>query len=314
MNTLKRIALSLFVVMYALAPLAQAEAQESYTVAILPFDTNEKLDMDDLGQEFPLLLNAYMSQSDKLAFVERGQVEKALDEMAIGISGTVDPATAAQIGYLTGAQVLVTGRIFPVQKDLFIVAKIIGVETGRVYGETAKIPLRGDVDEAAQLLAEKVAGSIETKGDTLVAKVEAKEDVVASLQALVKGKKLPTVSVAIEEESLGRDMVDPAAQTELLFILHQLGFTIIDTAESNVRADIEISGEAFSEFGMRNGSLVSSKGRVEIKAVNVSTGEVISVGRHVAVAVDLSREIAGKAAISKATTKIASALIADLVS
>jgi len=314
MNTIRHIVLSFFIVVCIVAPLPQAVAQDSYTVAILPFDTNTKLDMDDLGQEFPLLLNAYMSQSDKLAFVERGQVDSALDEMAIGISGTVDTATAAQIGYLTGAQVLVTGRIFPVQKDLFIVAKIIGVETGRVYGETAKIPLRGDMDQAAQDLAAKVAGSIETKGDTLVAKTQAKEDVVASLQSMVKGKKLPTVSVAIEEESLGRELVDPAAQTELLYILHQLGFTIIDPAESNVRADIEISGEAFSEFGMRNGSLVSSKGRVEIKAVRVSTGEVVSVGRHVAVAVDLSREIAGKAAITRATTEIASALITDIVS
>ncbi len=312
MNTLRHIALSLFAVLCVLAP--QAHAQDSYTVAILPFDTNAKLDMDDLGQEFPLLLNAYMSASDKLAFVERGQIDRAVDELALGISGTVDPATAAQIGYLTGAQVLVTGRIFPVQKDLFIVAKIIGVETGRVYGETVKIPLRGDVDEAARALAQKVTVSIETKGDTLVAKVMAKEDVIASLKPLVKGKDLPTVSVAIQEESLGRDLVDPAAQTELMYILHQLGFTIIDPAESKVRADIEISGEAFSEFGMRRGSLVSSKGRVEIKAVNVETGEVVSVGRHVAVAVDLSREIAGKAAITKATVEIASALVADIVS
>ena len=314
MNTLKHIAISLFIAAFVLAPLPEAAAQDSYTVAILPFTTNEKLDMDDLGEEFPLLLNAYMSQSDRLAFVERGQIDSALGELAIGISGTVNPASAAQIGFLTGAQVLVTGRIFPVQKDLFIVAKIIGVETGRVYGETAKIPLRGDMDDAAQNLAEKIAISIETKGDTLVAKVEAKEDIVESLRSVVKGKKLPSVSVAIEEESLGRQLVDPAAQTELLYILHQLGFTIIDPAESNVRADIEITGEAFSEFGMRNGSLVSSKGRVEVKAVNVSSGEVVGVGRHVSVAVDLSREIAGKAAITKATVKIAAELIADIVS
>jgi len=313
MKPLKHIVLSLFVGLFIFVAAAQADAQEPYTVAILPFDTNSKLDMDDLGKEFPLLLNAYMSASGNLAFVERGEIDKALDETALGISGTVDPATAAQIGYLTGAQILVTGRIFPVQKDLFIVAKIIGVETGRVYGETAKIPLQGDVDQAAQALAEKVSGSIEAKGDTLIAKIKAKEDVVASLKSVVKGKDLPTVSVAIEEESLGRDLVDPAAQSEITFILHQLGFTVIDPAESNVRADIEISGEAFSEFGMRKGSLVSSKGRVEIKAVDTKTGELVSVGRHVAVAVDLSREIAGKAAISKAAANLASALVTDIV-
>ena len=155
MNTLRHIRTSLFIVACILAPLPQAAAQDSYTVAILPFDTNDKLDMDDLGQEFPLLLNAYMSQSDKLAFVERGQVDSALDELAIGISGTVDPASAAQIGYLTGAQVLVTGRIFPVQKDLFIVAKIIGVETGRVYGETPRSRCAATWTKAAQDLAER---------------------------------------------------------------------------------------------------------------------------------------------------------------
>jgi len=199
MTSLRQILLTLITTAGILAPMADAVAQDDYAVAVLPFDTNAKLDMDDLSQGFPLLLNAYLSQSDKLALVERGDVNTALDEMAIGISGTVDPSTAAQIGYLTGAQVLVTGRIFPVQKDLYIVAKVIGVETGRVYGETARIPLRGDIDEAARNLAEKVAVNIETKGDTLVAKAQAKEDVVASLKSFVKGKKLPTVSVEIQE-------------------------------------------------------------------------------------------------------------------
>ena len=293
---------------------AQSSAPDGFTVAVLPFDTNEGLDMDDLGRDFPLLLNAHMSAAGALAFVERGEIEKAVDELALGVSGTVDPATAAQIGYLTGAQVLVTGRIFAVQRDLYIVAKIVGVETGRVYGETTKLPLSGDLDLAAQELAGKVTATIESRGGTLVAQADAKEDVVTSLQKIIKGKKLPTVSVAIAEESIGRDLVDPAAQTELLYILHQLGFTIIDPAESNQRADIEISGEAFSEFGLRKGSLVSSKGRVEIKAINVLTGEVVSVGRHVAVAVDLSREIAGKAAISKATVAIAQELVKDITS
>ena len=313
MKPLKHIVPSLFIGLFIFVAAPQVDAQETYTVAILPFETNSKLDMDDLGKEFPLLLNAYMSASGDLAFVERGEIEKALDETALGISGTVDPATAAHIGYLTGAQILVTGRIFPVQKDLFIVAKIVGVETGRVYGDTTRIPLQGDIDQAAQALAEKVSSTIEAKGDTLIAKTKAKEDVVASLKSVVEGKDLPTVSVMIEEESLGRDLVDPAAQAEITFILHQLGFTVIDPTESNVRADIEISGEAFSEFGMRRGSLVSSKGRVEIKAVDIKTGELVSVGRHVAVAVDLSREIAGKAAISKAAANLATALVTDIV-
>ena len=40
--------------------------------------------------------------------------------------------------------------------------------------------------------------------------------------------------------------------------------------------------------------------------------ELVSIGRHVAAAVDLSREIAGKAAIFNATANLASALVIDI--
>lgn len=290
-----------------------AYAKNSYTVAVLPFDINSQINMDDLGNAFPLLLNAHLSKSKNLTLVERAALKKALDEISMGLSGMVDSNNAAQVGYLTGAGILVTGRIFPVQKDLFFIAKIVGVETGRVYGETVKIPMTGDIDQVAQALAKKISNTITSKGDTLIAIIESKEDVITSMKKIVQGKKLPTVAVTITEESLGREILDPAAQTEISFILHKLGFTLIDLTESNVRADIEITGEAFSEFGLRKGSLVSSKGRVEIKAVDVKTGELIHISRQVAVAVDLSREIAGKAAISKATANLASALVSDLV-
>lgn len=291
----------------------QAQQDGTFTVAILPFTASGGEEFAPLGKDIPVLLHTYMSTSPSLIIVERGDIAQAMDEMAMGIAGTVDPASAARIGYLTGAQVLVTGRVFPVQKDLFIVAKIIGVETGRVYGETVKLSLRGNIDEASQALAHKVAGSIASRGDTLIAKTEKKEDLIAELKKQVEGKSLPTVSVTIVESSIGRDMPDPAAQTEIAYILHALGFHIIDPATSNVRAEIEITGEAFSEFGMRKGNLVSSQGRVEVTAVKVKTGEVVNVGRDVAVAVDLSREMSGKAAIAKAAKKLSKPLVRDIV-
>ena len=313
MMNVRHMILAVFMVALLAVPALPAAAADSYTVAILPFSTSDQGDLKELGESVPILLNAHMSNSEGLVLVERGEIDKALDEIALGISGTVDPATAARIGYLTGAQVLVTGRIFPVQKDVYMVAKIIGVETGRVYGETIKIPQRGDVGEASMELASKIAASIAAKGDTLVGGPDKKEDVVATLKDVVQGKELPSVSVVITEESLDREVVDPAAQTEIATILHQLGFTLVDPAESNVRADVEITGEAFSEFGMRKGNLVSSKGRVELKAVDVKSGEIIHVGRDTAVAVDLSREIAGKTAIAKAAAGLLEELVGNIV-
>ncbi len=90
------------------------------------------------------------------------------------------------------------------------------------------------------------------KGDTLVAKVETREDRIAQIKKELGDKKLPVVSVKITEQHFGQPVIDPAAQTELSLILQQCGFTLVDDNSTN-RPDIEITGEAFSEFGMQQG-------------------------------------------------------------
>ena len=48
--------------------------------------------------------------------VERAELEKILGEQELGLSGTVSADTAAKVGNLTGAKVLVTGRVFKLHK------------------------------------------------------------------------------------------------------------------------------------------------------------------------------------------------------
>lgn len=285
------------------------EAQgDSYTVAVLPFNV-AKGDYDDMGQDVQVLMNAYMSVSPSLMLVERAEVDKALGEVELGKSGTVDPETAAKVGHLVGAQVLVTGRIFPVQKDLMFVAKIIGVETGRTFGETAEMPLRGNFKDATRELSDKIAAVIAAHGPKMVAK-EKKEDILAKLRPLVEGRKdLPTVSVTIEAMNMNRTDTDTSAQTEIAWVLEKLGFTLIDQMASNKKADIEVTGTALSEFAMRKGNLVSAKARVEIKALKRKDGKVILVDREPTVAVDLSPEAAGKQAQAKAAALLAERLV-----
>ena len=55
-----------------------------------------------------------------------------------GLHQALSTDTAAKVGHLTGAKVLVTGRVFLVDKERMIVAKIIGTETSRVFGEISK--------------------------------------------------------------------------------------------------------------------------------------------------------------------------------
>lgn len=291
---------------------AEDDNPKSYSVAVLPFAVDKK-EFAELGQDLQTLLSAHLSANPNLIMVERAEIDKALSEVEMGLSGTVDPNSAAKIGYITGAQILVSGRAFPVRKDLVIVAKVIGVETSRVYGDTVTMPLRGSIVEASVELSEKLGTTLSKRGDTLIAQIEQKEDVVTRLSALVKGRTLPSVSVNIAEMSLNRNVLDPAAETEISYILQQLGFEIIDTEASNKIPDIEITGEAFSEFGLRKGNLVSTKGRVELKAIKRDDGKVLLVDRETAVAIDLSPEIAGKNALAKSASKLTERLVAAIL-
>jgi hypothetical protein len=275
------------------------------TVAIFDFESKDEA-VRDLGPKVATLLNAHLSAEPQIITVERAELEKVLGEQELGLSGTVSPDTAAKVGHLTGAKVLVTGRVFKADKELILVAKIIGTETSRVYGELVKGTAAASITDLSGELAKKIATTISEKGDTLVAKVESREDRIARIKKTVKQDKLPAVSVKIGERHFGQPVVDPAAETELGLILKECGFTLVDD-KSPQKPDIEITGDAFSALGLRKGNLISCKARVELKAQK-RTGEILAVDRQTSVAVDITEQTAAKTALQQAAAELAERL------
>lgn len=285
-------------------------AEDVLTVAVFDFESKDESVLD-LGPKVATLINANLSAEPQIITVERADLEKILGEHELGLSGTVSPDSAAKVGQLTGAKVLVTGRVFKADNELLIVAKIVGTETSRVYGELVKGGEHASISDLSAELAKKIAADVIQKGDTLVAKVETREELIAKIRKALGDKKLPSVSVKIGEQHFGQRVIDPAAETELGSILQDCGFKLVDSSSTN-RADVEITGDAFSAYGMRKGNLISCKSRVEVKA-HKQNGDLITMDRQTSVAVDIAEQTAAKTALQNAAAEMAERLLPKLV-
>jgi len=288
-----------------------AADQAVFPVAVFNFESNDEA-VRGLGPKVSDLISANLSADPNIITVERAELEKILGEQELGLSGTVSPDTASKVGNLTGAKVLVTGRVFETDNQLFIVAKIIGTETSRVYGDLVSGPVQGSLADLSAQMAKKISAVVAQKGDKLVAKVKTLQERIQEIKGKLGDKKRGAVYVKITEQHFERFIIDPAAQTELSFILQQCGFTVVDD-KSPQKPDYEITGEAFSAFGMQKGNLQSCRARVEINVRDAATGKIIAEDRQTSVAVDLAENIAAKSALQNAADELAERIIPQLV-
>jgi hypothetical protein len=288
-----------------------ARADDPLPLAVFDFQAADRA-LEKKGAEIGVLLNALLSAQPEVFLVERQEVEKLLGEQELGLSGNVAPDTAARVGALVGAKVLVTGRVFESGGKAYLVAKVMGTETGRVFGEMTTTPDLETLDAPVAQLAEKIAATVAKQSSVLAAKIEPPEARIERLKKSVSGKQLPAVLVRIPEQHLARPVIDPAAQTELMKTLAEVGFTVLTPEEAGGRSDYAtITGEAFSEFGLRRGNLVSCRARVEIVMKDAS-GALLAADRQMDVAVDVAEHIAGKKALEAAALKLADRLVPQL--
>ena len=120
-------------------------SQEMETIAFLYFDNNSLEDREELGPLTKGITDMFITEFSKLEnlhVVERVQLEKLLNEMALGQSGLLEESSAQQVGKILGAQYLVFGSFMNLYKDQFrIDVRIVQVETGltiRAEQETGK--------------------------------------------------------------------------------------------------------------------------------------------------------------------------------
>ncbi len=281
--------------------LISAYADEPMTAAVLDFDTAPDVHGPS-GSDIAGLLSAKLSVSPSIIMVERGDLEKVLGEQELGLSGA--EKSPDKVGQLVGAQVLITGRVFNAGSSEYMVAKVMSVETGRVFGDIANFKDEADIPAGIDQIAAKITTILQNHAADLVAKPDSFDENFRKLKESLQSRKLPSVSVAIQERQIGVPAIDPAAQTTIEHYLQQLGFRVLDPAATDQRADISLTGEAFSELGLRKGSLVACKARVEVKVIRRDTGALLFTDAQRGVAFDLGETSTGKMALEKTAAQL----------
>ena len=106
--------------------------QASPPLGIAPF-------AGESGEQIAARVLVHLQKQQKFTLVERGQLKKALEEIALGESGIINSESAAKIGEMTGIRYLIVGEIQKMKnKSVYSAsARIVRVETGVLIGAAA---------------------------------------------------------------------------------------------------------------------------------------------------------------------------------
>lgn len=267
-----------------------------------------------LGQKVSALLFAELAASTDLILVERDEFDKVIDELELSLSGIVDPTKANQIGHITGAKVLISGSVMKIDSKLYVIAKIIGTETSRVLGASAKGDVEQGIDPLVTKIAQDINKIVSERSSELLPKIKAEADRIEAIRKKIGNYELPTISIKVPEQHVGARVSDPAAESELTHICKELGFNILDgSSTEGKKADLILDGEGMAEFAVRRKNLVSVKARLEIKVYDNTSKRVLVTDRQTVMGVDLTEQIAGKSALQQAALELAERLIPKML-
>ncbi len=102
-------------------------------IAVLPFEEVGGTTRDkQLGLLVAAELMTALQRDHGVMLVERSQLAKVIDELALGQSGLVDPAQSTEVGRLAGAQALVLGSVSEAGDRYSVNARIVGALDGQV--------------------------------------------------------------------------------------------------------------------------------------------------------------------------------------
>jgi len=203
---------------------------------------------------------------------------------------------------------------------------------GAYVNNSAKLKQSGDFETFEQRITKissgigRVVGIVNegSSGETYTVTVRvavSKVSLERELKQFLTRKGDPRIVVVIPEVILRRVVPDPAAQTEMIRALVAAGYRVVDNDQtralaqrelvrdgqlddqarrdiaSRFQADVLLTGEAFAEEA---GTVLGQRGytaRLELKAVDLATGQVFFSNAYTGTGLGMTDAVAGKTAL-----------------
>lgn len=146
--------------------LAEKVSGPRLRVAVVDFE-NKTAYGQRLGTSAADILVTELAKTDRFTLIERAKLDKLLAEQKLGLTGVVDPATAAQMGKVLGAAAIVTGAVsqFGVKAEG---SDYLVTESKRQIAEAA-VDVRIVATDTAQILyADSGRGQARTSSRTVL--------------------------------------------------------------------------------------------------------------------------------------------------
>lgn len=137
-----------------------AEAADPQALAVLPLSEGAgSAAYAGLGGAIAGMLVSDLSHVDAFTLVERDRIGAVLDEIALGTTGFLDPATAAKAGKGLGAELVLVGTWSVIGDTFALDARVVEVANGRiVLASDAQGPIADFVSVEKELVEEMLGG------------------------------------------------------------------------------------------------------------------------------------------------------------
>ena len=152
-RTVLLFSIAIFLLILGVWPPAHADFKKT-KIAVLDFQMQgEQTNSKDMGKIVAEWLITGLVETGRFDVIERRLLEKLLEEQKLGVTGAIDPNSAAQLGKILGVKIIVSGTVTSLEGYTEINARLI------------------NVDSASIIAAEKVRASSAEKLRDLVNKI-----------------------------------------------------------------------------------------------------------------------------------------------